>query len=341
MYVVAQMKGGNMKTMSGQKQLSLCVITKNDESFLPGCLYDFNETADEELVIDLGSNDGTVELAKQAGAEVCRVKWEDNFSKVKNYCMNRAAGKWILFLRPDETISREQHKELGMLLQNPAAEAYFIKTDVKKEKEAFVPPQQNLRLLRSRPNYRYRYRSFEYIPDEELYSVQNCGLHIASSGESSGWQAAQRSRLLQTDIDEHPQDSYLRYIKGVELLNRGEYKESAASLELARHVFVGGYLYTPHLYKCLGSCFLALKRYDAAEEVLDEGFWLFPFYIDLLVLRAEMYNSLGRTSEAAADLETCLELLDRPNASVPPPQTGIPEIKARLSNIRAGNGKKP
>jgi len=307
-----------------QKQLSLCIITKNEESFFPACLEDMNEIADEMLVIDLGSGDRTPELAKRAGAMVYRLEWEDDFSKIKNFCMDHATGKWVLFLQADEVISHERLKELKLLLQNPSAEGYLMGVDDSQGEKAVSSPTQFLRLIRNRKNYRFQYRSYTAIPEEELCSLQSSSLRIAfREGKTTGWQKEERSRLLKKDLLEHPQEGYLRYLKGIELMNQGKCKESAASLELARKAFVGGYLYVPHLYKCLGICFLSLGRDKEAEEVLSVGFWLFPYYTDLLVLRAELYHRLHRSDEAMKELETCLALQKSPNVCVPKPEIDL------------------
>lgn len=322
--------------MAEKKKLSLCIITKNEESFFPDCLKNMEGTADEIIVADLGSGDRTLELAKQAGAAVYQPVWEDDFSSIKNFCMDHAAGEWVLFMQADETIPHDQLKELKLLMLNPAAEGYLFDVD-RREKQAVVCPAQSLRLVRNRKNYRFRYRSFEYIPDEELYSILRSGIRIThSAGMTAGWQTEERTRHLQTDIKEHPQDGYIRYLKGIQLLNQEEYKESAASFELALHAFGGGYLYTPYLYKCLGICLLALSRLKTAEEVLSEGAWLFPFFTDLLVLRAGLYHQLDRDAEALKDLEICLTLRSAPNACVPVPEIDISDVVKMLEEIRAG-----
>lgn len=324
--------------MEKEKQLSLCIITKNEEAFFPGCLHDMEEVADEMLVIDLGSDDNTMELARQAGAAVYQVQWEDDFSKVKNFCMEHATGKWVLFLRANETIPREQQKELRLLLKNPNAEGYLIHGEDGRKRSEFSPTQL-LRLLRNRKNYRFRYRSFAYIPEEELYALQNSSLRIMRrQGETAEWQDEEMSRLLQKDLEEYPQDGYIRYLNGVALLNQKKYKESAASLERARQAFSGGYLYVPHLYQCLATCLSSLGRDEEAEETLSVGLWLFPFDTDLLVLRAKLYHQHDRDGEAIKDLETCLALCNRPNAHVPEPEVDSSVMEEMLENIRAGLG---
>lgn len=328
--------------MAVQKKLSLCIITKDEETFFPGCLKNMEGAVDEIIVADIGSGSRTSELAKQAGAIVYQPEWEDDFSKIKNFCMDHATGDWVLFLQADETIPRDQLSELKLLMRNPTAEGYLIGVEDGREKRAETCPAQSLRLLRNRKNYRFRYRSFEYIPDEELYSVLSSGIKITRSTENaSGWQTEERIRLLQMDLRERPQDGYVRYLQGVELLNQEKYKESAASFELARHALCGGYLYAPHLYKCLGNCFLALSRHKAAEELLNEGIWLFSFYTDLMVLRAELYRQLGRDAEALKNLEECLMLRNVSIVCMPEPQIDISAIVKMREEIRTAGGSGP
>ena len=325
--------------MYAQKKLSLCIITKDEEAVFPDFIKNMEGIADEIIVADIGSGSRIPELAKQAGEAIYQPAWEDDFSQIKNFCMDRATGDWVLFLQANETISREQHSELKVLMLNPAAEGYLFGVDDGREKREEACPAQSLRLLRNRKNYRFRYRSFEYIPDEELYSILSSGIKITRSADMAlCWQTKERIRLLKMDLKERPQDGYVRYLLGVELLNQGKHKESAASFELARHALCGGYLYAPHLYKCLGICFLALSRYKAAEELLNEGIWLFPFYTDLMVLRAESYRQLGRKAEALKIWRSALRCVTLPLSAYRNPKSIIP-LLLRCSRISGQKGK--
>lgn len=328
--------------MATKKKLSLCVITGDEESYFPDCLTSMEGAADEIIVAYIGSRGRIPELAKQTGAKVYQTIWEDDFSKVKNLCMDRAAGDWVLFLRADEQISRDQFGELKLLMQNPAAEGYLIDVDGSRYKKAEVSLTQSLRLLRNRGDYRYIYRSFESIPDERIYSVLCGNIKITREAKTAfDWQMEERIRLLQTDLKERPKDGYVRYLQGLKLLNQKKYTESAASFELSRQKLGGGYLYAPHLYKCLGICLLALSRFNALEEVLSEGIWLFPYFTDLHVLRAQLYSRLGRNAEALKVLDFGLMLRSAPNICVPQPEIDVRSIINMRERIRMNTEGRP
>ncbi|MBO6245001.1 MAG: glycosyltransferase [Anaerovibrio sp.] len=84
-------------------KLSACVIVKNEASNLPLWLQTSKNFADEIIVVDTGSTDDTVNIAKQAGAKVIEISWEDDFSVAKNTAINAATGDWVIFNDADET----------------------------------------------------------------------------------------------------------------------------------------------------------------------------------------------------------------------------------------------
>ena len=81
--------------------LSVVVITLNEAHNLPRLLHAVSGWADEVLVFDSGSTDGTVALAEAGGARVVNCPWE-GWSKTKNKANAAAKGQWILSLDADE-----------------------------------------------------------------------------------------------------------------------------------------------------------------------------------------------------------------------------------------------
>ena len=86
-------------------RLSVCMIVKNEERFLGQCLASVKDIADELIVIDTGSTDRTVEIAREHGAQVGHFEWCNDFAAARNASIAAATGDWILFLDADEELS--------------------------------------------------------------------------------------------------------------------------------------------------------------------------------------------------------------------------------------------
>ena len=88
-------------------KISACVICKNEEANIRQWLAAVKPLADELVVVDTGSSDRTVELAREGGASVYDFPWINDFSAAKNYALDQATGDWIIFLDTDESFRPE------------------------------------------------------------------------------------------------------------------------------------------------------------------------------------------------------------------------------------------
>ena len=70
--------------------LSVCLIVKDEEEVLERCLNCVSQFADEIVVIDTGSKDKTVEIAKRFTNCVHSFQWENDFSKARNFSFSKA-----------------------------------------------------------------------------------------------------------------------------------------------------------------------------------------------------------------------------------------------------------
>ena len=87
-------------------RLSICVITLNEAHDLPRLLKSVEGTAEEIVVVDSGSTDATVEIARAAGARVLTRTWT-NYAEQKNFAAAQASEDWILLVDADEELSGE------------------------------------------------------------------------------------------------------------------------------------------------------------------------------------------------------------------------------------------
>ena len=84
--------------------ISLCMIARNEESFIEGCLESVRGICHETIVVDTGSSDRTREIARAAGALVLETPWTDDFAAARNVGVERATGSHILVLDADERL---------------------------------------------------------------------------------------------------------------------------------------------------------------------------------------------------------------------------------------------
>ena len=103
--------------------ISVVIITKNEEPSIKACL-DSIAWADEIIVLDSGSVDGTVKICRQYTGRVYETDWP-GFGPQKNRAIKKATGPWILSLDADERISSESREEILRAVSNPnAPDAY-------------------------------------------------------------------------------------------------------------------------------------------------------------------------------------------------------------------------
>ncbi|MFQ5713266.1 MAG: glycosyltransferase [Candidatus Scalinduaceae bacterium] len=99
--------------------LSLCMIVKNEEKFLPTCLESIKDHVDEIIIVDTGSTDSTVEIARRYNAKIYHHAWENSFSKARNYSLKYATCDWILWLDADEEVDKEDAHKLKEVIKDP------------------------------------------------------------------------------------------------------------------------------------------------------------------------------------------------------------------------------
>ncbi|MBD3276574.1 MAG: glycosyltransferase [Candidatus Marinimicrobia bacterium] len=90
--------------MKDAVKISACLMVKNEEEMLPGCLDSIKEFVDEIIIVDTGSEDNTVQIADSYGAKIYHHPWEHDFSKHRNQSISYANGDWFLMIDADERL---------------------------------------------------------------------------------------------------------------------------------------------------------------------------------------------------------------------------------------------
>lgn len=105
-------------------RLSVIVITRNEQANISECLRSA-DFADEIIVVDNGSTDDTVELARRAGAQVHQTQDWPGFGPQKNRALAYATGDWVLSLDADERVPPALRDEILEAISSENAPACF------------------------------------------------------------------------------------------------------------------------------------------------------------------------------------------------------------------------
>ncbi|MCL2046637.1 MAG: glycosyltransferase [Oscillospiraceae bacterium] len=266
-------------------RLSQCMIVKNEEKNIEKALSWAKKIAFEQIVVDTGSTDKTVEIAEKMGAKVFHFKWIDDFAAAKNYAIEQATGNWIAFLDADEFFSIENANKVMMYLKkfqsDPQSKEKTLAlsckiSNVDDEGKPFAVFAQ-WRIFRNLPHIRYVGKIHERLSINGEYATNIEDITIIHTGytPSAYMEANKRERnveLLRRELEQNPDNLNLKaYLADSLLIGRldDNVKEAEA---LYKEVINGG----PEVTKAhIKSAYLFLIRnYLTKAEALNEAFEL-------------------------------------------------------------------
>lgn len=139
-------------------RLSVAMIVRNEEAVLAESLESVRSVADEIVVLDTGSTDGTVAVAERFDAKVGHWAWESDFAAARNACRELATGDWILWLDAGERLDAESADELRALIDDRAdpAKVYMLMVEIPPADHAVAAEQvAQPRLMPNRADLRF------------------------------------------------------------------------------------------------------------------------------------------------------------------------------------------
>ena len=147
--------------------LSVCLIVRDEEAVLDRCLASVAGVADEIVVVDTGSTDATVAVARARGATVLHHDFDPiDFAAARNAGLGRANGDFILVLDADETLDPATAPAVRLLAAEGANAGYVVNRRNRAEGRTWF--DHAVRMFPARPDYRYRHRIHETIDDSIL-----------------------------------------------------------------------------------------------------------------------------------------------------------------------------
>ncbi|MEM3382529.1 MAG: glycosyltransferase family 2 protein [Nitrososphaerales archaeon] len=158
-------------------KLSCIVLTLNSARTLEKCLTSLNYLADEIIIVDGGSTDQTLEIAKKHG---CKIVFSDSkrFDVLRNIGNKHASCEWIFHIDSDEFVTNELKEEIKKMLEKPIYDVYALprKTYINgKIIDTFTtnPPDLQVRLFKKDDRFHYEREIHELLFFEDKHVISS------------------------------------------------------------------------------------------------------------------------------------------------------------------------
>jgi tetratricopeptide (TPR) repeat protein len=307
---------------SKRQTVSACLMVKNEEELLGGCLESIRDWVDEIIVVDTGSTDRTVQIAQSYGAKVFHQPWEGNFSKHRNYSMEQATCDWVFIIDADEQMYAEDIPDLLPFLEDARIKAISLNVlnvyGDNEERQVFL---LSPRLFRRDLNARYDGIVHNQVRLPDSTPALRTGVRLKHFGYDLSpekmSEKVQRSReLLEKQLKEDPDNAFAMF-NLAQLLRAGSDEcPEESSPEIIRLASRAVELTHPdklgerHIHlMCLDQLawiHFYLEEHDRALEYCRRALQHKSNYLDPLLLIGHIYMGKGEYDVAINHYQTYL-----------------------------------
>jgi GT2 family glycosyltransferase/tetratricopeptide (TPR) repeat protein/predicted SAM-dependent methyltransferase len=300
------------------KRLSLCMIARDEERFLEDCLSSVKGLVDEIVVLDTGSKDRTVEIARSHGATVHSFTWNESYSDARNEALKYVTGDWVLFLDADERLDPSGKQLIVDAISKDDIEAYELLFYNYCREGSSAPDivHRVCRLVRNRPTYRFEGRIHENI----IPSIVAAGGRIEQLDaivHHYGYKpdvTKQRNKherylkLLLAELQDRPNDLYVLHHISAAHCAQEEFEQAIPYLEQMTELLPPGHAFSGNTYSRLINAYWATGHYEKALETAKRAKYAGVEHPEINFSTGNALLALGRYEEAARMFESAIEL---------------------------------
>lgn len=283
--------------MQYDKKISICMMIKDEEKNLHRCLKSLVPILDlglaELIIVDTGSKDNSIEIAKKYTSKVYEHPWTNNFSEMRNISISYAKGEWIWIIDADEEV--ENPKEAIELLKQDLSKYNSISIKVKNYMESFKNKKEpsynmsiSLRVFRNSKEFKYEgsihnqpkfkkptlasniiFRHYGYIWEDEAFKQKKF---------------KRTAGLLRKELEKNPSNIYYQYQLAVStaIIDKKcgleEFRKTYKLIERVPYKQRYKYIYVYGLYSINAT---RNAEYKEAIKICKEGLKINRDYIDI------------------------------------------------------------
>lgn len=250
--------------------ISVCMIAKNEENHIEECLKRLRPCKFEIIVVDTGSTDKTVEIAKKYTDNVYSFTWCDDFSAARNYSISKASNDWILVIDCDEYLENvnlekiqfamEEHPEqVGLIARNNPYTLQGVRSVMSERIGRFF----------NRNHCHYEGVIHEQVVDQDGKEPSTYDLPLTLYHEGYVSESEKRTRatrnleMLLQDLESRGENPYVYFQMGQNYLSLNDVEKAAHYYELGLQMNVDlQAAYVQSMIETYGYCLMELNRYE-------------------------------------------------------------------------------
>ena len=302
------------------------MIVRDEEKNLMAWLPKARPYLDELVVVDTGSDDGTVPLLVSLDATVLEQAWADDFAMHRNYGLDHVKSDWILILDADERLSEAGWKILKKLIANPGilAYAFEVKNYHSQGDLSSFDIMHSYRLFRNNHQIRYTGVVHNQLADAISRAAVNTDLrveqapltieHYGYALSEEGMRAKQRRiyAMLKKQLALTPGDAYYQHHLLSTCLAMGNFEEARAMCNTIDFEQLRPELRVQAYYKA-AQVAMHDNAYQVSRGYIHQALQITPNASFLHYLRSNIMYQMHRYNEGIRAAHKALELAAKPD----------------------------
>jgi tetratricopeptide (TPR) repeat protein len=269
---------------------------------------------DEVVIVDTGSTDDTIEIARRHGALVHELAWDGDFAKARNHALDLTSCRWILYIDADERLAPVDRAVVEALLDDAPEVAFRILL----RPDSRSTPYREYRIWRHDPRIRFEgvihekvVPAIHRVADADGRAVGVADLlltHVGYEGDQTH-KHRRNLPLLRRQLEVEPENLFNLHHLARVLEGLGEPAEAEAVLERAVDLVRAGRAWDP--LGSLASADLVRMRHQRGEEVgelLAEARGWYPDNCLLLFIEGRYLIDHERYEEALIRFQRLLAI---------------------------------
>ena len=301
-------------------ELSLCIITRDEENNIAECLDSVKGVVNEIIVVDTGSKDKTISIANGFGAKLFHYSWNNDFAAAKNEALKHATGDWIIVLDADERVDTKNAEKIKHFIRNKDVDAYLVKLSsiVAKSGNTAKAKQitKSYRLFRNFKGFEFSGQIHEDISSSlAKNNARDMSSDIVIEHLGYAWdenalrkKQERNIKILKSQIKDNPENWYALYNIGQAYMLSEMFCEAKTFLLKAIKIPSVPSEHAAHMYVNIGECLFKENEFNEAINYCQKSLDMCPDQVAGNLILSRIYLALKNYTEAIKSLSRIIEL---------------------------------